>query len=106
MCRNIFLTLSVVGCGVLFPVYLVGGKSQYNQWKGIAGLMKLTPQYIFGNIFWVLVAIAWAFDIIICGFIWWNYRAVLRLRRDYLNSPEYQSSLHARTMMVRSLELL
>lgn len=102
MCRNIFLVLSLVGCAILIPVNVAGGHQMYKQWdKSINGLMKMTPQYMFGSIFWAFVACAYAFDGIICYFLWRNYEAVTRLRRAYFDSPEYQASLHARTLMVR-----
>lgn len=103
MCRNIFLTLSVVGCGILIPVNVVGGSHLYNT-KGwnVTGLMKMTPQYMFGTIFWAFVACAYLFDGIICYYLWRNYRAVVRLRREYFNSSEYQQSLHARTLLVNN----
>ncbi|OCK86274.1 DUF221-domain-containing protein [Lepidopterella palustris CBS 459.81] len=104
MCRNIFLVLSAVGCAILIPVNVVGGHGMYKQWDhSINGLMKMTPQYMFGSIFWAFVACAYAIDIVICYFLWRNYRAVLRLRRTYFDSPEYQSSLHARTLMVTDI---
>lgn len=40
MVRNIFLVLSVFGCGILIPVNLIGGSKFYKQWGSIATLMK------------------------------------------------------------------
>lgn len=42
----------------------------------------------------------YAINFVIGGFLWWNYRKVLQLRRMYFESEEYQHSLHARTLMV------
>ena len=103
MCRNMFLVASVVGCGILIPINITGGKGLYGSFSDVAVLMKMTPQYMFGEIFWVHVVCAYLFDIIICYFLWTNYRAVTRLRRAYFDSPEYQASLHARTLMVGEL---
>ena len=100
MLRNIFLTLAVIGLGILLPVNLVGGHDLYSDWSDIATLMKFTPQYIFGEKFWAYVALAYVIQVILFTFIWWNYRAVLRLRRAYFNSDEYRSSLHSRTLLV------
>lgn len=101
MCRNIFLILSLVGCGILIPVNVIGGKQMYNTsgWS-VEGLMKMTPQYMYGGIFWAFVGCAYAFNIVVMYFLWRNYKAVTRLRRAYLDSPEYQASLSSRTLMV------
>jgi hypothetical protein len=37
---------------------------------------------------------------VICFFLWTNYRVVARLRQNYLESSEYRNSLHARTLMI------
>ncbi|KAF2398542.1 DUF221-domain-containing protein [Trichodelitschia bisporula] len=97
MCRNIFLVLSLVGCAVIIPVNVVGGR-QFSQ--NVAGFMKLTPQFMIGQVYWALVAIAWTIDLVVCVFLYINSRAIVRLRRAYLESPEYQNSLYARTLMV------
>lgn len=97
MCRNMFLVLSVIGCGILIPVYLVsgGGKGGF--------LQGLTPLNTHGSAYWALVVCAYLFDIVICFFLWYNYRAVVRLRRAYFDSPEYQRSLHARTLLLTDI---
>ncbi|KAF2814457.1 DUF221-domain-containing protein [Mytilinidion resinicola] len=104
MCRNIFLVLSLVGCGILIPVNVVGGKQMYNTsgWS-VEGLMKMTPQYMYGGIFWAFVGCAYAFNTVVMYFLWRNYKAVTRLRRAYLDSPEYQTSLSSRTLMVTDI---
>ncbi|KZM19634.1 uncharacterized protein EKO05_0004232 [Ascochyta rabiei] len=100
MVRNIFVVLSVIGCGILIPVNVVGGSPSYKQWSNIPTLMKFTPQYIYGTKFWAFVFVAYLFQGTICGFIWWNYRAVFRLRRAYFDSAEYKASLHSRTLLL------
>ena len=102
MLRDMFIVLTVIGCGILIPVTVVGGHSFYEQWGNVATLMKFTPQYIFGPKFWAFVMVAYLFQGTVCFFVWWNYRAVLRLRRAYFNSTDYKSSLHSRTLLVSS----
>lgn len=97
MCRNIFLAMTVIGCGILIPVNLAKGQA----FKDSTTLARVTPVNTFGNANWGMTICAWIFNIIIAGFLWWNYRAILRLRRQYYDSPEYRASLHARTLMVR-----
>ncbi|KAL5390148.1 hypothetical protein PMIN04_009258 [Paraphaeosphaeria minitans] len=106
MLRNIFLVLSVFGCGILIPINVVGGSAFYEQWDNVATLMKFTPQYIFGPKFWAFVICSYLFQGTVCGFLWWNYRAVYQLKRTYFESADYQQSLHARTLLVRQLLLL
>jgi calcium permeable stress-gated cation channel len=103
MLRNIFLVLTVVGCAILIPITVVGGHEVYDHWSNIATLMKFTPQYIFGNKFWAFVICAYIFQATVCFFLWWNYRAVLRLRRAYFNSRDYRSSLHSRTLLLTQI---
>jgi len=101
MCRNIFLLLTLFGCGILIPVNLAPGSNIYTQYGNVATLMKFTPQYIFGPRFWAYVACAWIFDVAVCGILYHNYRVITRLRQRYFQSEEYQTSLHSRTLMVR-----
>lgn len=102
MCRNMFSVLAVIGCGILLPTYLVAGGKVSSAFQNVSLFSKLTPLYTFDQPNWAQVVVAWLFNVVICGFLWWNYRAVLRLRRQYFDSPEYQRSMHARTLMVRS----
>ena len=97
MCRNLFLTMSVIGCGVMIPVNVASSNSFGGK---LSALVLMTPQNVFGRAIWAHVICAWLFDIIVMVFLWWNYRAVMRLRRAYFESSEYQSSLHARTLLV------
>ncbi|KAJ9134081.1 DUF221-domain-containing protein [Pleurostoma richardsiae] len=96
MLRNMFVVLAIISCAVLIPInYTQSSGSDDQTW-----LSRLTPSMVGGEAHWGQVVVAWAFDIIICGFLWWNYRKVLQLRRAYFESDEYQHSLHARTLML------
>jgi len=98
MCRNIFISLSVVGCGILIPINLAKGTI-----KNVNIITKVTPVNTFGQANWGITIVAWIFNIVLAGFLWYNYRAVLKLRRQYYESPEYQASLHARTLMINDI---
>lgn len=104
MCRNLFSILTIVGCAIIIPLNVVGGNSFRNGFKdaSFTSFQKMSPQYIFGTPLWGFVVVAYLFDIICCFFLWWNYRAVTRLRKEYFESYDYQNSLHARTLMVRT----
>ncbi|KAK8041236.1 hypothetical protein PG994_014243 [Apiospora phragmitis] len=98
MSRNIMLVLSVIGCGVYIPLNIIeNGKVQDS---GSNAFTKFSPYHLDGKPVWVHVVVSYVFDIVICFFLWSTYRAVTRIRREYFESPEYQSSLHARTLMV------
>ncbi|PQE12376.1 DUF221 domain protein [Rutstroemia sp. NJR-2017a BVV2] len=99
MFRNIFLCIAVVGCGILIPVNMI--KGQIGSTTDFVS--RITPATVHGNANWGMTICAWLFDIIVIFFLWWNYRAVLRLRRTYFESPEYQNSLHARTLMINDI---
>ncbi|TGO39847.1 hypothetical protein BHYA_0047g00510 [Botrytis hyacinthi] len=99
MCRNIFLCITVVGCGILIPINMSQG-----QWAtGADFVSRVTPVNVWGSNNWGMTICAWLFDLIVIFFLWWNYRAVLNLRRTYFESADYQASLHARTLMINDI---
>ena len=101
MLRNMFAVISLVGCGVLIPLYVFAANGSS---KGAYWYLRATPQYMYGSqAFWGVIAVAYAFNGIIYFFLWTNYRAVLRLRRAYFDSPDYQRSLHARTLLLTDI---
>ncbi|GFN14546.1 hypothetical protein AtubIFM55763_008282 [Aspergillus tubingensis] len=101
MCRNIFIFLSIIGCGLMIPLNLTQSTgdtvSQYGAFS------TMTVLYVTSDAIWGQVICAWAFDAIIAFFLWRNYKGVLALRRKYFESPEYQRSLHARTLMITDI---
>ena len=103
MMRNMFTALMVVGCGVLIPLNLIAADGDLTD--GASFFNRLTPVYVgYGSsVFWAYVVLAYLFDVVIFYFLWANYRAVLRLRRAYLESSEYQRSLHARTLLLTDI---
>lgn len=102
MCRNMFLCLSIVGCGILIPTHLLTSNQDITKDIKLSNLDKsfqlMTPQYVQGSPMWSHVICSWVFDLVVTYFLWINYRAVTRLRRRYFESAEYQTSLHARSI--------
>jgi calcium permeable stress-gated cation channel len=98
MCRDIFLALTIIGCAVLIPVNL--SQSQGAVTQGFSAFSTMTPMYVSTDAIWAQVICAWVVNLVVVFFLWRNYRAVLALRRRHFHSPEYQNSLHARTLMV------
>lgn len=101
MIRNIVTVLAIVMCGVLIPVdvayNLTSGKSSKTRQSG---LNMLTMADVSGNYIWAHVAMSYIGTIIALGFIWLNYRQMVRLRWQWFRSPEYQNSLYARSLMI------
>ncbi|KAI0535416.1 hypothetical protein GGR58DRAFT_479213 [Xylaria digitata] len=104
MSRNLMIVLSVIGLGVYIPLNVIQN-TQNNALDHTNAFISLTPLGVWGAACWAHVIVSYTFDVIICLFIWWNYRAVTHLRREYLDSPEYQESLHSRTLMVTDIPL-
>jgi hypothetical protein len=96
MCRNVFLILSVIGCLVMIPINIT--KSDSGPSQILTAFTTMAPQAL-----WSHIACVWAFDVIVAYFLWRNYRTVTNLRRRYFQSPEYQKSLHARTIMITDI---
>lgn len=95
MCRNIFLILTLLGCSILIPINWTRTAVADDNW-----LSKVTPRNVWADAQWANVVFAWLFNIVVCTFLWLNYRKVLQLRRQYYESEEYQRSLHGRTLML------
>jgi hypothetical protein len=108
MCRNIFFVLAILGCAVMIPVNVscnlknswtdVNGTSSSRKW-----FVLMSPNYTWGNCMWAHVIVAWVFNFIIMYFLYTNYAAITTMRKNFFETPEYQASLHSRTLMVRSM---
>ncbi|KAL5615666.1 hypothetical protein BROUX41_005699 [Berkeleyomyces rouxiae] len=99
MLRNMFVFLGICVCAIVIPMNINNGTgTQDRSW-----LSNIGPSAVWGKSHWADVAAAWVTTLTIIFFLWWNYRKVVRLRRDYFNSQEYRHSLHARTLMLTDL---
>lgn len=98
MSRNIMIVLSVIGCGVYLPLNIIeNGKADK---PPTGAFTKFSPYNLNGKPVWVHVVVTYVFDVVICFFLWSSYRVVTRIRREYFESADYQSSLFSRTLMV------
>ncbi|KAG6019217.1 hypothetical protein E4U41_003320 [Claviceps citrina] len=101
MLRNMFLVLSLISICVLVPVNMTNfTNSSMDKKDPTEWMLKITPRNVYGKPIWAVVLVGYAFNFVVMGFLWWNYRRVLALRRIYFDSEEYQQSLHARTLML------
>ena len=102
MCRNIFSLVTVIAVAILLPANIISSKkSKINHNHSFLNLS--TPLYVTGAALWVHVVCAWAINIIVAFFLWRNYTAVTRMRRQYFESAEYLTALHSRTLMVTDI---
>lgn len=101
MLRNIFCVLAVIGLVVMIPCNVGTGVKAIQDKSNVFAVM--TPLYTFGNGLWAQVVVAYAIDLVIIYFIWYNYRKVLALKRTWFSSEEYQQSLHSRSLLIRHI---
>ena len=101
MLRNMFLILGLVGIAVMIPVNITQSNKAIT--KGLDAFKIMTPLYVWGGGLWAQVVVAWLIDLVVIYLLWHNYRRIHKLRRTYLESPEYQRSLHARTLLIRDI---
>ncbi|KAL7269498.1 hypothetical protein RUND412_007840 [Rhizina undulata] len=100
MCRNIFLVLGVLGIVVMVPVNVRCNMKNIWDQASRKWFVLMGPSYAWGDCMWAHAVVAWVFDFIIMFFLWKNYKEIVVLREQYFESPEYQNSLHARTLMI------
>ncbi|KAL9025362.1 MAG: hypothetical protein Q9196_005795, partial [Gyalolechia fulgens] len=109
MLRNLFLVLSIVGVAVILPANVIAADREAIKATTKGGqsfFVTMTPQYTsrkHKSSLWVHVICVWVIDLIVAFFLWRNYGAIVRLRRQYFDSPEYLMSLHSRTLMVTDI---
>lgn len=101
MLRNIFCILGVIGVAIMIPVNISTGTKAIQDKSNVFAIM--TPLYTFGQGLWAQVVVTYVIDLVLVYFMWYNYRKVHSLRRAYFASPEYQGSLHARSVMIRHI---
>ena len=103
MCRNMFLALSIISIAVLIPANTIGSNKTPQSDGADKFFVAMTPEFIKAKALWAHVVSAYFIDIIIAFFLWRNYLAVKRLRKQYFQSPEYLKSLHSRTLMITDI---
>ena len=101
MLRNMFLVLGLLGIAVMIPVNITQGNKSIT--NGLNAFSIMTPLYVWGRGLWAQVILAYLMDLVVMYFLWHNYRRIHKLRRAYFESPDYQRSLHARTLLIRDI---
>ena len=102
MCRDMLLCCTIISIIILIAntvgsnkdiVKTVGSDEKF--------FITMTPMMVFSRkVLWVHVVGAFLINAVVAFFLWWNYKAVGRLRRNYFASASYLKSLHSRTLML------
>lgn len=103
MCRNMFLVLSIISVVILIPANIAGSSK-----PGINGdankiFLAMTPESMKQDVLWTHIVSAYLINIVVTFFLWRNYIAVTRLRRQYFVSADYLMSLHSRTLLITDI---
>ncbi|TFY61331.1 hypothetical protein EVJ58_g4587 [Rhodofomes roseus] len=99
MLRWLFTAVTFICCAVLMPLDIVYNLQSIPS-KSRDVLSILTIRDVAGWRLWVHVAMMYVVTGIVMAFVWYHWREVVRLRRDWFRSPEYTRSFYARTLMV------
>ncbi|KAJ1025085.1 hypothetical protein NDA18_004369 [Ustilago nuda] len=104
MMRWMLTTLALLMSLVLMPVDIA-----YNSRNGGSNLVTNKLNYInmsnvHGTYMWAHVGMSYVGTIVALSFIWYHYREMVRLRWAYFRSEEYQTSFHARTLMLTDVK--
>lgn len=97
--------IGVVLCTVLIPVDVTSNIRDRHSDSDSGGgntatLVMITMRNVHGSYLWAHVVMSYFATMVALGFLWYNWRHMLRLRWDWFRSPEYQNSLHARTLLI------
>ncbi|KAI8968836.1 DUF221-domain-containing protein [Trametes punicea] len=100
MCRWLFTAIALLTCAVLIPVNVVFNL-KYVPAKGRDALSMLTIRDLDkSNWIFAHVVVTYVITLVVIAIVWYHWREVVRLRREWFRSPEYLQSFYARTLMV------
>ncbi|KAH9944775.1 DUF221-domain-containing protein [Amylocystis lapponica] len=103
MCRFLFTCIAVLACVMLMPVDITYNlKHVPSQSRDILSI--LTIRDVSGNFLFIHVAVTYLISFLVMGFVWMNWKEVVRLRHEWFRSPEYTKSFYARTLMVTDVQ--
>ncbi|KAG8921438.1 hypothetical protein FRC00_008647, partial [Tulasnella sp. 408] len=98
--RWLFLGVAALCCGILIPIDF-SFNSQHVQKNNRNFLNSLTIANVGDQ--WRLfvhVAMSYIITFMVMGFVWWHWREMIRLRRQWFRSEEYNKAFYARTLMI------
>ncbi|KAF8342679.1 uncharacterized protein EI90DRAFT_2964439 [Cantharellus anzutake] len=98
MLRWLFTAIAALTVVVLVPIN-ISYNLRHNV-KNATILTMMTVQDVRGDLLFVHVAVMYIITIIVLGFAWYHWKAIIRLRHQWFRSDEYKKSFYARTLMV------
>ena len=102
MMRWLFTAVAFLTCAVLIPVNVSYNLRNVKSSDRDA-LSFLTIRDVQGKILFVHVGMTYIITFTVIGFVWFNWKQVVRLRNAWFRSPEYVQSFYARTLMVHQV---
>ena len=99
MMRWMFTVITLLVCGVLIPINVVYNLKKVKP-EDRDALSMLTIRDVDSHILFVHVAATYVICFIVMAFVYFNWREVVRLRKQWFRSPEYIQSFYARTLMI------
>ncbi|KAF9143831.1 hypothetical protein BG015_000296 [Linnemannia schmuckeri] len=104
MCRQVFIALTILGCGTLIPINVIGTIRSSN---GVVPDDKIGLLTVSGiknlDWLWAHVGAIWAFSTVFGLAILHGYRTFLKFKVQYYESDAYQESMASRTVMLAGL---
>lgn len=99
MLRWLFTCVALLTGAVLIPINVVFNlKNVPKEDRDV--LSMLTIRDLNTRIVFVHVGATYIITFLIMGFVWKNWKDVVRLRKQWFRSPEYINSFYARTLMI------
>lgn len=103
MCRWMCSLLAMLACALLIPcdvIYNVKNESRAPITTADNRLATVSIANVRGSWLYLHVVYAYLATFIVLYVVYYNYKAVLRLRWQWFRSPEYQNSIYSRSIML------
>ncbi|KAK7676754.1 hypothetical protein QCA50_020277 [Cerrena zonata] len=99
MLRWLFTGIAVLTCGVLLPINITYNLKHVDK-DSRDVLSMLTIRDVETRILFAHVTVTYLVSFLTMACVWWNWKQVIRLRKQWFRSPEYVQSFYARTLML------
>lgn len=106
MMRWCLTAIGLVMCAVLIPIDVMYNVDDRDSSSSTSDdnnhnfLFMITMRDVHGADLWAHVVMSYFGTFVALGFLWFNWRHMIRLRWDWFRSPEYQDALYARTLLI------
>lgn len=95
-----FTAVAVACSATLIPLNAIYNEKHIDP-KSRDILSMLTIRDVRGQWLYAHIIMSYLVCSIVYGFIWYNWREMVRLRNEWFRSPEYMNSFYARTLMIQ-----